>query len=108
MEPYILNTKGPCVILAGAGTGKTHSIIQKLRFLISNKIYEAEKIVCLTFSNEAVNTLRQRMLPYINKSEPIIKTFHSFCADLLRKHGEKIGVKVENLLISLIKSSYLW
>ena len=93
MEPYILKTKGPCVILAGAGTGKTHSIIQKLRFLISNKIYPAERIVCLTFSNEAVNTLRQRMLPYLKDKEPIIRTFHSFCADILRKHGEKINIK---------------
>ncbi len=93
MEPYITKTKGPCVILAGAGTGKTYSIVEKALYLIKNMIYEPERIVCLTFSNEAVNTLRERILPEIyNGREPIIRTFHSFCADLLRKHGEKISI----------------
>ena len=101
MEPYIAKTTGPCIILAGAGTGKTYSIVEKLKYIISKKIYPAEKIVCLTFSNEAVNTIRQRMLPFItNDKEPIIRTFHSFCANLLRKNGGKIGIK-ENFRIIL-------
>src|SRR3989344_9694122 len=90
---YISNVVGPCVILAGAGTGKTRSIIEKLRHIINNKIYPIERVVCLTFSNEAVNTLIQRILPHLRDKEPIIKTFHSFCADLLRKHGEKIDIR---------------
>ena len=89
---YISKVTGPCIILAGAGTGKTRSIIEKLKHIINKNIYKTEKIVCLTFSNEAVNTIIQRILPYLDKKEPIIKTFHSFCADLLRKHGEKIGI----------------
>ena len=94
MEQYISNVKGPCVILAGAGTGKTYSIIEKLKYLISRKVYPIERIVCLTFSNEAVNTLRQRILPHLHEQyEPIIRTFHSFCAEMLRKHSEKIGLK---------------
>lgn len=90
---YISNVVGPCVILAGAGTGKTRSIVEKLRHIINNKIYPIERVVCLTFSNEAVNTLIQRILPHLRDKEPIIKTFHSFCADLLRKHGEKIDIR---------------
>ena len=93
MEPYISKTQGPCVILAGAGTGKTRSIIEKLKYIINHKVYPIERVVCLTFSNEAVNTLIQRILPYLRNKEPIIRTFHSFCADLLRSHGEKIGIK---------------
>ncbi len=98
---YLTKTNGPCVILAGAGTGKTYSIIEKIKHLIEQKFYSPEEIVCLTFSNEAVNTIRQRIFPFLkNKKEPIIRTFHAFCADILRKYGERIGIK-ENFKIIL-------
>jgi len=85
--------EGPCVILAGAGTGKTHSIIEKIKFLIKNEIYPAEKIVCITFSNEAANNLLSRVQNSLDlKKEPIIKTFHSFSADLLREYGDKLDL----------------
>lgn len=86
---------GPCVILAGAGTGKTYTIVEKVRYLIANKIYAPEKIVCITFSNEAANNLLTRIQKVVNLEpgkEPVIRTFHGFSADLLRKHGEKIGL----------------
>lgn len=92
MESYVSNTLGPCIILAGAGTGKTHSIIEKLKYIINKKVYSIDRVVCLTFSNEAVNTLRQRIMPFLHDKDPLIKTFHSFCADLLRKYGEKIDI----------------
>lgn len=85
--------KGPCAILAGAGTGKTYTIVEKIKYILKNNIYPPEKIVCLTFSNEAANSLRTRILTILEgDKEPVIKTFHSFCADILRKHGEKIGI----------------
>ncbi len=98
---YLTKTSGPCVILAGAGTGKTYSIVEKIKYLIEKKVYRPEEIVCLTFSNEAVNTIRQRIFPFLKSNqEPTIRTFHAFCADILRKHGEKINVK-ENFKIIL-------
>jgi len=101
MHPSIQKTSGPCVILAGAGTGKTYTIVEKIKYLLKNKIYPTEKIVCLTFSNEAANSLRSRILLILeDDKEPIIKTFHSFCADLLRKHGHIINIK-ENFKILL-------
>ncbi|NCO11409.1 hypothetical protein CO038_04485 [Candidatus Pacearchaeota archaeon CG_4_9_14_0_2_um_filter_39_13] len=93
MSSVIKKTKGPCAILAGAGTGKTYAIVEKVRYILQNKIYPPEKIVCLTFSNEAANALRSRILGILKDDrEPAVKTFHSFCADLLRKYGEKIGI----------------
>jgi len=53
----ISKTEGPCVILAGAGTGKTYTIVEKAKYLVENKIYPSNKIVCLTFSNEAADSL---------------------------------------------------
>ena len=86
---------GPCVILAGAGTGKTHAIVEKIKYLIEHNLYEPEKIVCITFSNEAANNLLLRVQKSLHLQagkEPIIKTFHAFSADILRKHGENIGI----------------
>ncbi len=92
-EKAIKNVEGPCVILAGAGTGKTHAIVEKIKYIIENNIYPPEKIACITFSNEAVNNLISKVKSSINlKIDPVIKTFHSFSADLLRKHGKNIGI----------------
>ena len=97
MPSFIEKSQGPCVILAGAGTGKTYTIVEKMRYLIEKKIYAPEKIVCLTFSNEAVASLQRRISTAIPSlappSEPIIRTFHSFCADILHTHGSKIGIR---------------
>lgn len=91
MDPAITKTKGPSLILAGAGTGKTQVILEKTKYLISQNIAKPEKIVLITFSNEAANSIQMRItrsLPQ-NSKQPIIKTFHAFSADLLREHKNK-------------------
>lgn len=93
-QKSIEKSSGPCVILAGAGTGKTYTIVEKIKYLVDKNIYPAEKIVCITFSNEAANNLILRMdkLLGLNEKAPIIRTFHGFSADLLRKYGSKIDI----------------
>jgi len=94
-EEAIRKTNGPCVILAGAGTGKTYTIVEKIKYIINNKVYRPERVVCMTFSNEAANNLLsrvQRMFNFENGKEPVIKTFHAFSSDLLRRYGDKIGI----------------
>jgi superfamily I DNA/RNA helicase/RecB family exonuclease len=101
MHESIEKITGPLAILAGAGTGKTYIIVEKVKYLLQKKIYAPERIVCLTFSNEAVNTLRKRIIPnVIDGHEPIIRTFHSYCADLLKKHGHKIGIEEKFKIIT--------
>jgi DNA helicase II / ATP-dependent DNA helicase PcrA len=96
MTSAIEKVKGPCVILAGAGTGKTYTIVEKVKYILERNLYSPEKIVCLTFSNEAANSLRERILAHVTgENEPVIKTFHSFCADILREHGSKIDIGEE-------------
>src|SRR3989344_4099324 len=97
-EKAITKKEGPCVILAGAGTGKTYTIVEKIKYLIKNKIYSPERIVCITFSNEAADNLSARVGRALNLEigkEPIIKTFHAFSAYLLKEYGDKIGVNKE-------------
>ncbi len=86
----IQKTTGPCIIFAGAGTGKTYTIVEKIKYMIAQDIYPSESLVCITFSNEAANNLVvrvQKALALPLGKEPIIKTFHSFCADLIRSHS---------------------
>ena len=97
---YLKKVSGPCAVLAGAGTGKTRSIIEKLKYIINNKPIPIESVVCLTFSNEAVNNLKERIIPFLKNNGPIISTFHSFCADILRAHGEKINIKTNFKIIT--------
>ena len=93
MNP-IEKKEGPCIILAGAGTGKTHAIVEKVNYLIKNEVYDPKRIVCITFSNEAANSLLLRVQKAVGlDKDPIVKTFHAFSADLLRNYGEKIGLK---------------
>ncbi|MEK6890208.1 MAG: ATP-dependent DNA helicase [Nanoarchaeota archaeon] len=96
----IKRVKGPCVILAGAGTGKTHTIVEKIKYLIESGT-APDKIVCITFSNEAANNVLLRVekllgtLHLNDGKKPIIKTFHSFSADLIRKYGDRIEISKE-------------
>lgn len=91
-EEAIKKTEGPCLILAGAGTGKTYTIVEKIKYLVENNVYDTEKIVCITFSNEAANNLTLRLNKILKNKIPIIRTFHGFSADLLREKGDKIKI----------------
>lgn len=85
----------PEAILAGAGTGKTYTIVEKLKTLIGEKVCKPEKIICITFSNEACESISRRVRSALSLEDginPIIRTFHGFSADLLREYGNKIGV----------------
>lgn len=101
MADFIQKATGPHIVLAGAGTGKTHTIVKKISYLIKNKLYEPEHIACLTFSNEAADSLKNRIKKELGQSkEPLVKTFHSFCADLLRTRGKEIEIPSEFKIIT--------
>lgn len=93
-EKAIEKIKGPCIILAGAGTGKTYTIKKKANYLINElKIYKPSEILCLTFSNEATNSLKNQLREELKTSdEVIVKTFHGFCSDLIKEHGHLINI----------------
>ncbi len=85
-------TTGPCLVIAGAGTGKTKTIVEKIAFLIRSGV-EPAKILALTFSNEAAAQLKERSVALIPEArDTSISTFHSFCADFIRQHANQCGV----------------
>ncbi len=93
----IEKTEGPCLIMAGAGTGKTYTIRKKIKHLVENEICRPEDILCLTFSNEAAGNLKDKIEQdgVENASEITIRTFHGFCADILKEYGHIIGIDPE-------------
>lgn len=91
-----LATEGPNLILAGAGSGKTKTLIARVAYLIEEKNVAPWKILAVTFSNRAANEMKERMikmLPDMPESSIQFSTFHSFCVRVLRKQAEHTGLK---------------
>lgn len=92
----VINTDGPLMILAGAGSGKTKTIISRIVYLIDKKKLKPWEILAVTFSNRAAKEIRERIhkqKPDIKESELNLTTFHSFCSKVLRYNGHLVGLK---------------
>ncbi len=87
-------TEGPNLILAGAGSGKTRVLTYKVAYLIAEKKIPPENILCLTFTNKAAGEMVERIKKLIGylPTQPLMGTFHSFCAKILRREGKVLGL----------------
>jgi len=93
---------GPLLIVAGAGTGKTTVLIERLSFLISEKLAKPEEILLLTFTEKAAGEMEERadrLLPY-GYVDLWIATFHGFCERILRDHALDIGLPADFKLLN--------
>ncbi len=101
LEAVIYN-KGPLLILAGAGTGKTKVLTSKIAYLIKTNTAYPSEILAVTFTNKAANEMKNRvasMIKNIDINSMWINTFHSIAARILRKHGDLIGLDKEFKII---------
>ncbi|CAL4325831.1 UvrD-helicase domain-containing protein [Buchnera aphidicola] len=90
-------TNGPCLILAGAGSGKTKVIINKIIHLIKNCQYQPENIVAVTFTNKAAHEIKIRLAKYLNAihiKNMIISTFHSLGLEIIRKEIKSFDLDI--------------
>jgi len=98
----ILNLDGPCLVVAGAGSGKTKVLTSRVVHLIKEKKAWPNQILCVTFTNKAAREMQNRISSFLNEkisSLPWLGTFHSVCAKLLRKHAEAVGLNSKFTII---------
>ena len=91
----IINPDGPCLIVAGAGSGKTKVLTSRVIHIIKEKKAWPNQILCVTFTNKAAREMQNRISRLLNtkiSSLPWLGTFHSVSAKLLRKHAEAVGL----------------
>lgn len=92
----VSHVRGPSVILAGAGSGKTRVLIHKVINLVQNHAVFPSKIVMITFTNKAASEMKERIKRYsedLGHIQPgFVGTFHSFCCLILRREGHHVGL----------------
>ncbi|GFO96303.1 ATP-dependent DNA helicase pcra, partial [groundwater metagenome] len=88
----IKHISGSQLILAGAGTGKTTTITAKIAYMVEKEGIDLSQILALTFSREAARNMREKVEKLLQGKEVYVKTFHSFCAELIRDKADKCKV----------------
>ena len=84
---------GPVLVVAGAGTGKTATIVKRIEHIIADGYALPWQVLAITFTNKAAGELKQRLINTVGEEANDIwaATFHSVCARILRRFGDRLG-----------------
>ncbi len=90
----VLHSDGPCLIFAGAGSGKTRVLTHRIAHLLNEKNVIPDRILAVTFTNKAAGELRSRLEEMVGEAarDLWVGTFHSICVRILRRDGRKSGI----------------
>ncbi len=86
--------EGPCLVIAGAGSGKTKVLTHKIAYLMQEKYVKPWNILAITFTNKAANEMKQRIEQIVGEDitkDLWIGTFHSICVRILRRYIDRLG-----------------
>ncbi|WP_317993470.1 ATP-dependent helicase [Bartonella gliris] len=95
-QQAVMNTEGPLLVLAGAGTGKTRVLTTRISHILRSGLASPKQILAVTFTNKAAREMRTRIGEHIGaivEGMPWLGTFHSTGAKILRRHAELVGLK---------------
>ncbi|MEZ9304296.1 DNA helicase Rep [Vibrio breoganii] len=87
---------GPCLVLAGAGSGKTRVITNKIAYLVQQCGYKARNIAAVTFTNKAAREMKERVGQTLGKNESkglMVSTFHTLGLNIIRREYKALGLK---------------
>lgn len=92
-QQAVFTTEGPLLILAGAGSGKTTVLVNRIAYILQCELCKPWQILAITFTNKAAGELKERICNAVTEGGGDIwaATFHSTCARILRRYGDKIG-----------------
>ena len=92
-QEAVLHKDGPLLILAGAGSGKTRVLTNRIAYLIGECGVEPWQILAITFTNKAADEMRERVDRIVGDraQEVWVATFHSTCVRILRRHADRLG-----------------
>lgn len=82
---------GPCLVMAGAGSGKTSVLTSRIAYLIENGVWPSN-ILAITFTNKAAKEMRERVQNIVGQTKSFIGTFHSFGVKVIRENPEAVGL----------------
>lgn len=98
-EKAVTCTEGPLLVFAGAGSGKTRVITNRIAYLVSEKSVQPTNILAVTFTKKAAGEMQERVVEILkdigmqNKGIPTIGTFHSIGAMILRQNAKEVGLE---------------